>query len=86
MDNQKLDQCLLNEINKLLLKKTSGLEIDIEPQSPVIMDFFESNIHRYEDYLKSAKHEKTHDISLLDELFRETLNEVWGKMIWLSPK
>jgi predicted nucleotidyltransferase len=78
MEDQKLDQCLIDEINKLLLKKTSGLEIDIEPQCPVIMDFFQNKIHHFENYLKSVKNEKTSDVSLLNALFRETLKEVWG--------
>jgi predicted nucleotidyltransferase len=78
MEDQKLDQCLIDEINKLLLKKTSGLEIDIEPQRPVIMDFFRNNIHHFENYLKSVKNEKTSDVSLLNALFRQTLKEVWG--------
>jgi len=36
--DQVLDKCLLDEIAKLLNKKTSGLEIDIEPKSLIIIE------------------------------------------------
>ena len=60
------------------IKKTSGLEIDIEPKSPIITDFLKSKIDYYEQYLKTVRKEKPSDYDLLNALFREILKEVWG--------
>lgn len=78
MAEQQLDDALVNEIYKLLEKKTAGLEIDIEPQSPIIIDFLKNKITHYDRYLKTVRKEKTSDYETLNILFRETLKEVWG--------
>jgi len=78
MAAQQLNDILVNEINKLLEKKTSGSEIDIEPKSLIITDFLKSKIDCYEQYLKTIRKEKTSDYDLLNALFREILKEVWG--------
>ncbi len=75
---QQLDGSLVNEIYKLLEKKTAGLEIDIEPKSPIIIDFLKSKIDHYEQYLKTVRKEKESDYASLNVLFQETLKEVWG--------
>ncbi len=77
MIGQQLDGTLVNEINKLLEKKTSGLEIDIEPKSSIIIDFLDSRIEHFEQYLKTVKKDKKSDYNSLNSLFRETLKEVW---------
>lgn len=79
MADRQLDSSLVDEINKLLEKKTSGLEIDIEPKSPVILDFLKSELDHYEQYLKTVRKEKTSGCDSLNTLFRETLKEVWGR-------
>jgi uncharacterized protein len=79
MSAQELDPALVYEINKLLEKKVAGLEIDIEPKSPVIINFLEERIHYFENYLKSVRKEKTSDYALLNQLFRDTLEEVQGR-------
>ncbi|MFZ5987388.1 MAG: nucleotidyltransferase domain-containing protein [Bacillota bacterium] len=78
MAEQQLDGTLVNEIYKLLEKKTAGLEIDIGPKSPVIIDFLKSKIDHYEQYLKTVRKEKMSDHEALNVLFHETLKEVWG--------
>lgn len=78
MAEQQLDDSLVNEIYKLLEKKTAGLEIDIEPKSPIIIDFLKSKIDHYEQYLKTVRKEKESGYASLNVLFRETLKEVWG--------
>lgn len=78
MTEQQLDYSLVNEIYKLLKKKTAGLEIDIEPKSPIIIDFLKDKIDYYEQYLKTVRKEKESDYASLNVLFRETLKEVWG--------
>ena len=79
MADQQLDCTLVNEINKLLEKKTAGMEIDIEPKSQVIIDFLRNKIDYYEQYLKIVRKEKTSDYEALNNLFRETLKEVWNE-------
>ena len=81
MADQILDGALIDEIEKLLQKKTSGLEIDIEPKSPIIVEFLRSKIEHYDLYLKAVRKDKTSNYSLLNALFRETLQEVWGQQI-----
>ncbi len=76
--DQQLDDSLVNEIYKLLEKKTAGLEIDIKPKSPIIIDFLKSKIDHYEQYLKTVRKEKESGYASLNVLFRETLKEVWG--------
>lgn len=61
MAEQQLDEILVNEIYKLLDKKTSGLEIDIEPKSQIIIDFLGSRIEHYEQYLKTVRKDKKSD-------------------------
>lgn len=78
MAEQYLDDILVNEINKLLDKKTSGLEIDIEPKSQIIIDFLGSRIEHYEQYLKTVRKDKKSDYEPLNSLFRESLKEVWA--------
>ncbi len=75
---QQLYGSLVNEIYKLLEKKTAGLEIDIEPKSPIIIDFLKGKIDHYEQYLKTVRKEKESDYASLNVLFQETLKEVWG--------
>ncbi|NLN66281.1 MAG: nucleotidyltransferase domain-containing protein [Clostridiaceae bacterium] len=77
MAEQQLDDTLVNEIYKLLEKKTASLEIDIEPKSPVIIDFLKEKLTHYEQYLKTVRKVKTSDYEALNILFRETLKEVW---------
>ena len=73
VDNLELKQ----EIENLLERKKSGEELDKGPRIDVINQFVENQIVHFEkivkDYDKNFKPE-THK---LDNLFRETLNEVW---------
>lgn len=75
---QELKDSLINEIHKLLEKKTCGLEIDIEPKSPEIIEFLKNKITHYEKYLKTVRKEKPSDYRALNVVFRKTLKEVWN--------
>lgn len=77
IENQQLALPLTNEIDKLLAKKISGLEIDIEPKRPIIIDFLKNKIDHYEQYLKTVRKGNTPDYSRLNHLFQYTLKEVW---------
>ncbi len=78
MAEQQLDDILVNEIYKLLDKKISGLEIDIEPKSQIIIDFLGSRIEHYEQYLTTVRKDKKSDYEPLNSLFRESLRKAWA--------
>lgn len=77
MAEQQLNNTIVDEINKLLNKKTLGLEVDIEPKSPVILNFLSNQIEHFEQYLKTVKKDMKSDYETLNLLFRETLKDVW---------
>lgn len=68
---------LKNAIEHLLKRKLIGDELDIEPRIYVINDFVENEMERLEEYVKSLKVEAKDPTKILDELFRNTLQEVW---------
>ena len=69
---------LKEEIHTLLARKISGEELDLEPKVTVINDFLEKEINRLEEYTKTLKVSKEDMTPLLDDLFREVLEEVWA--------
>jgi uncharacterized protein len=69
---------LKEEIHTLLERKISGEELDLEPKVLVINDFLEKEINRLEEYTKTLKVSKEDMTPLLDDLFREVLEEVWA--------
>lgn len=81
LDDQPIERSLALEIDKLLSKKTAGLEVDLEPKSPVIIDFIDSKIEHFEKYLKDVRKDKGPGYDAINSLFRETLNEVWGSKV-----
>lgn len=74
----QLENLLVEEIKNLLNKKTSGLEIDIEPKSQIIIGFLRNKINHYEQYLKTVRKDKKSDYEPLNSLFRESLEKVWA--------
>ncbi|MBB4824797.1 putative nucleotidyltransferase [Sporosarcina luteola] len=68
---------LKNAVQHLLQRKLLGEELDIEPRIYVINDFIESEIKRLEEYSKTLRVEAKDPTKKLDELFRDTLQEVW---------
>ncbi|GGE57239.1 nucleotidyltransferase domain-containing protein [Priestia taiwanensis] len=69
---------LKTEIDNLLKRKMIGDELDLEPRVNVINEFVEHEMARLEEYAKSLKVEVKDPTKMLDELFRGTLQEVWG--------
>lgn len=65
------------EIYQLLDRKMKGDELDLEPRIDVINDFIDTEIPRFEDFIKNVKHESLDPTDKLDALFRKTLSEVW---------
>ena len=68
---------LKKEILTLLERKIRGDELKLEPKVTVINEFLENELIRLEGYTKSLKITKENFTPLLDELFREVLEEVW---------
>lgn len=73
---QKLDKKVVNEVQKLLERKRSSDELDLEDRIEVINECLDEKIKYFEEYAKklgSSKHHLKKD--LLDKLFRDTLKE-----------
>ena len=68
---------LKHEILTLLERKIRGDELNLEPKVTVINDFIEREINRLEEYTKALKVSKEDITPILDQLFREVLEEVW---------
>ena len=68
---------LKQEILTLLERKIRGDELKLEPKVTAINEFLENELIRLEEYTKSLKITKENLTPLLDELFREVLEEVW---------
>ena len=66
------------EILTLLARKISGDELNLEPKVTVINEYLEKEIIRLEDYTKTLTVQKVDPTPILDDLFREVLDEVWG--------
>ena len=71
------DERLRWAIDDLVTAKRAALEMDRGPRIPVISDFIEEEIKRFENIAASVPKQ---DMSsrALNELFRTTLTEVWG--------
>jgi len=64
-------------IQALKKQKAALLEHDKIPQHMFLIDYFNSEISRFESVLKEMKHEKNTNYTPLDEAFREIIEEVW---------
>ncbi|MED3553420.1 nucleotidyltransferase domain-containing protein [Cytobacillus praedii] len=69
---------LRKEIDILLKRKISGDELDLEPRIDLINHFIEKELIYLEDYARSLNAQITDPTQHLNEIFRETLEEVWG--------
>jgi hypothetical protein len=78
LDLQHSNQSLYNEIQKLLARKISGEKLVIEDRIDIINNFIEDKLHYYQEYVKGIKDIDSIDYDKLNQLFRATLEEVWG--------
>lgn len=79
LDSQVTDQKVKTEINNLLIRKMAGEELNEEPKIQILNDFLESKIRYYGDYVKSVEKISPPDTAKLDDLFKQTIYEAWGK-------
>lgn len=78
MNNLDLKEELVNEIDKLLVIKRSGNEMDNQKRVEIINEFLEEKIEYYKQYVKMLNVQGNNDIDILDGLFRSTLSEAWN--------
>jgi len=78
VNTQVDDEALKSEIERLLDRKKSGEELDKEPPIQVINDFVRSQIDYFNEAVKSYGMQEKPETEKLDNLFRQTLAEVWG--------
>ncbi|MEC2077180.1 nucleotidyltransferase domain-containing protein [Metabacillus fastidiosus] len=71
------EDVLENEIKQLLTRKMTGEKLEAGHKVQVINDFLDSEIERLLVYTKSLDVKKEDPTSILNQLFRETLDEVW---------
>ncbi|WP_066391830.1 nucleotidyltransferase domain-containing protein [Neobacillus mesonae] len=69
---------LKEEIETLLKRKMAGDELELEPRIDVLNNFLNKEIIRLQEFTKTLKISNPNFTPRLDELFRETLEEVWS--------
>ncbi|GMQ56609.1 nucleotidyltransferase domain-containing protein [Vallitalea sediminicola] len=78
MNNLDLDEQLIDEIDKLLVIKRSGNEIDKQKRINIINVFLDDKITYYKEYVSKLNNKSNDNIEKLDKLFINTISEVWG--------
>jgi uncharacterized protein len=68
---------LKTAIQTLLQRKIAGEELNLEPKIVVINQFLNEEIEHLEEYAKGIKVDIPNPTERLNQLFRETLKEVW---------
>lgn len=77
LDSQVSDLRIKQEIESLLARKAAGEELNEEPKIEILNNFLEERIFFFNDYVKSMGQYVQPDTSKLNELFAQTLTEVW---------
>jgi len=69
---------VIDEIKNLLERKKISSELKEEARIPVLNQFIEEKIEYFEELAKSLEYIKNNDVSQLDDLFLNTLDEAWN--------
>lgn len=77
VDSQVKDETIKTEIAGLLKRKMAGDELKEEPKIKILNEFLEEKIDFYSKYAEEIKPNEKPPTALLDELFKETIFEVW---------
>lgn len=64
------------EVENLLVRKKAGEELAWEPKIDSINRFLEEKIVYYKEYLRNFDYKNYPDTELLNQIFRETLDEI----------
>lgn len=67
-----------NFIDDLIKQKMAGEVLACKPRTEIINPFLENEIEHLEQYVKELFVDKPNPTELLNQLFRVTLDEVWG--------
>lgn len=78
LENQVRDQDVKLEIETLLARKIQGEELNEEPQIKLLNDFLGEKIEYYNSFINALGKTNPPETTKLNELFRQTLKEVWG--------
>jgi len=73
---QIIDRELLDKINKLVIKKKSGIELGIEPKVQVINDFIENKLEYFVKIVKTFDPKKKPKQELLEDGFIKILDNL----------
>ncbi|MEH6992524.1 nucleotidyltransferase domain-containing protein [Neobacillus drentensis] len=65
-------------IDDLIKQKMAGEVLALNPRTEIINPFLENEIEHLEQYIKELLVDKPDNTELLNQLFRVTLDEVWG--------
>ncbi len=71
-----LSKELLNEIETMLVIKAASDEKDLHPKMPIIQQYIEEQIVRYEQLAKSMEDDRVADWKALDNIFLEILTSL----------
>ncbi len=77
VDAQVSDANIRKEIDELLKQKIAGEELKEEPKIEILNDFLAQKIEFYSEFVGKIEQAEKPDTALLDELFKETIFEVW---------
>jgi len=77
VESQVTDEFVKIEIQNLLARKITGEELNEESENQILNDFLEQKIEFYNNYVKTIQQPEQPDSEKLNELFRDTINEVW---------
>jgi len=81
LESQVKEQNVKTEIQKLLIRKMAGEELNEEPKIEILNDFLDRKIKFYNKYVKSIKKSDPPETERLDTLFKQTIEEAWEKRL-----
>ena len=79
LSTQVEDESVRSEIEKLLTIKKAGEELGIGPKNLIIGEYLKERIDFYKSFVSTMERTPLPKSELLNELFVNTLDEVWGK-------
>jgi predicted nucleotidyltransferase len=78
VDKEISNNNLKEEINELLIRKKNGDELDLEKRIQIIDDFIIDRLGHFKNLLADFDSMQSPDMDFLNDIFRNTLREVWS--------